>query len=66
MNLPRQARRIDRFLARLRGRRRVLVDARTAMNVAVLAPVFERLQRDPRIEVLFTAGRPAELVDAAR
>jgi len=36
------------------------------MNVAVLAPVFERLQRDPRIEVLFTAGRPAELVDAAR
>jgi len=64
--LVRQARRIDRFLARLSGKRRVLVDARTAMNVAVLAPVFERLQRDPRINVLFTADRPAEIAGAAR
>jgi hypothetical protein len=64
--LAHQARRIDHLLSRLGSRRRVLVDARTAMNFAILAPVFERLQRDPRIDVVFTADRPAEVVDAAR
>lgn len=57
--------RVDAWLARLSGRRRVLVDARTAMNFGILAPVFERLQRDPRIEVLFTADRPSEVAAAA-
>jgi hypothetical protein len=42
------------------------VDARTAMNFAILAPVFPRLQRDPRIAVLFTADRPAKVISAAR
>jgi hypothetical protein len=42
------------------------VDARTAMNFGILAPVFERLQRDPRIEVLFTADRPDDVAAAAR
>ena len=55
--------RADRALARLERmagrRRRVLVDARTAMNFAILAPVFERLQRDPRVVVFFTADDPA-------
>jgi hypothetical protein len=58
--------RVDALLARVSGRRRVLVDARTAMNFGILAPVFERLQRDPRIEVLFTADRPDEVAAAAR
>jgi hypothetical protein len=58
-------RRVDGALARLGGRRRVLVDARTAMNFAILGPVVERLQRDPRVEVLFCADRPAALADAA-
>jgi hypothetical protein len=61
-----QIRRVDRLFARLSHRRRVLVDARTAMNFAILAPVFERLQRDPRVEVLFTADRPADVVAAVR
>ncbi len=42
------------------------MDARTAMNFAILAPVFERLQRDPRVAILFTADRPAHVIAAAR
>ena len=57
--------RLDAVLSRIRGRRRVLVDARTAMNVAILGPLIERLQRDPRIEVLLSADRPAEMAAAA-
>src|SRR6266566_1676633 len=57
--------RFDRVLARVSGRQRVLVDARTAMNFAILAPIFERLQRDPRLQVVFTADRPADVVAAA-
>src|SRR5215510_5107669 len=57
--------RIDSVLARLSGRRRVLVDARTAMNFAILGPVIERLQRDQRIELLLSADRPADLAVAA-
>ena len=51
----RAARRIDRSVGRWAGPRRVVVDARTPMNVAVLAPVAEHLSRDPRIEVVYTA-----------
>ncbi len=64
--LGEQFERVDAMLARASGRRRVLVDARTPMNFGILAPIFERLQRDPRIDVLFTADRPAEVVAAAR
>jgi len=46
-----QLKRADRAIANLTGRRRVLVDARTPMNFAILAPVAERLQRDPRVDV---------------
>jgi hypothetical protein len=49
--------RADRALGRIGGRRRVLVDARTPMNFAILSPVAERLQRDPRVDVYFTASR---------
>jgi CDP-Glycerol:Poly(glycerophosphate) glycerophosphotransferase len=64
--LTRQGHRIDRMLGRFSGRRRVLVDARTAMNFAILAPVFERLQRDPRLDVFFAADRPADILEAVR
>ena len=53
-----QLTRADRAAARLTGRRRVLVDARTAMNFAILAPIYERLRRDPRVDVVFTWGSP--------
>jgi len=59
-------RRIDGILMRFSTKRRVLVDARTAMNFAILAPVFERLHLDPRVEVLFAADRPADVADAAK
>jgi hypothetical protein len=66
MNLVRIAvDRLDAALARLSRRRRVLVDARTAMNFAILGPVIERMRRDRRIDVLLTADRPADVADAA-
>ena len=37
-------------------RRRLLVNARTAMNYSTIAPIVERMQRDPRIEFYFTAS----------
>jgi hypothetical protein len=37
-------------------KRRVLVNARTAMNYATLAPIVERLQADSRVEFYFTAS----------
>jgi hypothetical protein len=63
--LGRQLRHIDALLARVTRRRRVLVDARTAMNFGILAPVFERLARDPRVTITFSADRPREVVAAA-
>jgi CDP-glycerol:poly(glycerophosphate) glycerophosphotransferase len=62
--MGRQVDRVDAAIARVTGRRRVLVDARTPMNFAILAPIFERLQRDPRISILLSADRPADLAEA--
>lgn len=56
---------VDGLAARLTGRRRALIDARTPMNFAILAPVFSRLQLDPRVEVVFSADRPADASAAA-
>jgi len=50
----------DRAWSRIVGRRTVLVDARTPVNFAILAPVFTRLMRDPNLRVLASAARPAE------
>jgi hypothetical protein len=61
----RQLHAIDEVLAWLSPRRRVLVDARTPMNFAILAPVFSRLQRDPRVRVIFSADQPHAAVAAA-
>jgi len=57
--------RVDAAVARLSGRRRVLIDARTPMNFAILGPVVERLRRDPRVEIVYSADRPAKIVEAA-
>jgi len=52
------AKRVDQALGRAFGRRRVLVDLRNAMNVAVLQPMFSALQRDPRVHVAFACEDP--------
>src|SRR3954463_1089036 len=57
-------RRRDAVSGRGPGPRRVVVDARTPMNVAVLAPIAEALRRDERVEVVFTAERPADIAAA--
>jgi hypothetical protein len=42
--------------------RRVLIDARTSMEYAMMAPVHRRLQQDPRIRVHLTSSeRPGRL-----
>ena len=57
-------RRVDRLWSRYRGRRLVLLEARTPLNLAVLRPVFEALRRDPRIRLRFTGPARADLRDA--
>jgi CDP-glycerol:poly(glycerophosphate) glycerophosphotransferase len=59
--LARAVRRLDTAVGRALGPRRVVVDARTPMNAAILAPVAEALRRDSRVEVTFTAAAPADL-----
>ena len=60
------ARGIDKQFQRWRApdRRRLLVNARTAMNFATTAPIVERLQRDERVEVYFTSSEDPEKVEA--
>ena len=55
---------LDKRWQRNRGgdRRQILVDGRTAMNYATVAPVVERLQEDPRINVFFTASESPHLL----
>ncbi len=60
------ARGIDKQLQRWRApdRRRLLVNARTAMNFATTAPIVERLQRDERVEVYFTSSEDPQLLES--
>ena len=60
-----QVARVDRVVARLTGRRRVLFDVRTAMNIAILAPIAAELERDRRIAVVWTSDRAMEMSQAA-
>jgi CDP-glycerol glycerophosphotransferase (TagB/SpsB family) len=57
-SLINQLREIDKqWQRKLRpDRRRLLVNARTAMNYATVAPIVERLQGDSRLEFYFTAS----------
>ena len=69
MNLKRvisTARGIDKQWQRWRspGRRRLLVNARTAMNYATIAPVVERLQRDERLEFYLAASENPSLTSS--
>ena len=47
-------RKVDHAVGRLAGKRRILVEARTPMNLAVIRPVLERLRADPRVRLQFT------------
>jgi hypothetical protein len=69
MNLKRvisTARGIDKRWQRWlsKDRRRLLVNARTAMNYATLAPIVERLQRDKRLEFYFAASENPALIES--
>ena len=57
-------RHLDHAAGRIVGRRTVLVEARTPMNLAVLRPVFERLLLDDRIRLLFTGPARKDLRQA--
>ena len=57
---------LDDRLTRIgHGRRRLLFEAGSPMNAAILRPLYERLRRDPRLELYFTAlpgaWRPQEI-----
>ena len=58
-------RKIDKQWQRWRSpdQRRLLVNARTAMNYSTIAPIVERLQPDPRVEFYFTASENPELTE---
>jgi hypothetical protein len=60
------ARGIDKQWQRWRspGRRRLLVNARTAMNYATIAPIVERLQSDERLEFYFAASENPALTSS--
>jgi hypothetical protein len=45
----------DRAIARATGRRRVLIEVRTPMNLVVLEPIWKRLLADARVSLEFTA-----------
>jgi hypothetical protein len=62
--LARALRGLDHGLARLGGRRTVLIEARTPMNLAVLRPVFEPLLKDRRIRLYFTGTPSPDLLAA--
>src|SRR5215204_103130 len=61
-----KARGIDKQWQRWRSRerRRLLVNARTAMNYATIAPIVERLQRDERLEFYFAASESPALTES--
>ncbi len=56
--LKRSLKWLDSQIARTSTHRRVLFDARTPMNLAVLRPVLDALVRDPRLECLVTSEDP--------
>jgi hypothetical protein len=59
--IGRVLRALDRGVARLGGRRSILIEVRTPMNLAVLRPVFDKLLTDPRLRVQFTGPDRADL-----
>jgi hypothetical protein len=53
----------DKRLSRtISNRRRILVNSRTPMNFAVMAPIYNAMRDDPRVEFYFTASeQPAQI-----
>lgn len=62
----RSVRALDRVRAAGRSGRRVLVDVRTPMNLAVLRPVWKALQHDSRVTLHFVAEAEAAVLEALR
>lgn len=58
------ARRTDHAIGRRFSRSRVIVDARTPMNLAVLAPIWRGLINDERLDVRFTHPERADISQA--
>jgi hypothetical protein len=56
--INRLAHAIDHGVGRLRRRRAVLVEVRTPVSLAVLGPVYERLEQMPDLDVSFTGEHP--------
>ena len=51
-------REFDKYLSRrISDRRRILVDALTPMNFAVIAPIYRAMRGDPRVSFYFTSSR---------
>lgn len=53
--------RVDHALARVLGHRRILIELRTPMHQAILAPVYGELQRLRVVQLLFTSERPEQI-----
>jgi hypothetical protein len=51
--------RLDRAIDHGRGRRRVLIEVRSPMNLEVLRPIWTALAQDPHVELTFTAEEDA-------
>jgi hypothetical protein len=68
--LLRGVRRLDKRFSRRSDRRRILVDARTPVNLTMVAPVYRAMHADERVEYSFTASeepdRIAEIYHEAR
>jgi hypothetical protein len=58
---------VDRAIGRRSGRRKILVDALTPVNFALVAPVFDAMAGDPRVSFYFTASdEPRRMRDIYR
>lgn len=58
------AHQVDHNIGRRLSRRRVIVEARTPMNLAVLAPVWRALLGDERLDVRFTHPDRTDIAEA--
>ena len=59
--VARTLRRLDHAAGRLGSRRTVLVEGRTPMNLAVLAPIIRELEGDRRVIVRYTGAQREDL-----
>ena len=57
-------RRVDRRIGQRRGRRRILVDARTPVNFTMVAPLYRAMAADPRVSFYFTASEEPDRMRA--